>query len=346
MFDLTPPVCVSKCYGFSVIRIGRHFESCQIYMDNGIPPRDFVRCWLAESACLCDGARRLGLLATQIEHDVKGRLGCVAGWMLLVDGDDVVVHDATMGFKECERTFEHAPEDWWRCIKTNKSWFKSGWRMKLKDLKAWNERIHVLFDAIVCTHQLIEEERNVVAGNKRLVAAALDAVHGGKDLRLAFPRDYVKIMRFIGSSVLTDSCGLGGWAGVHPFESEVEPRRSVQELVSWIRGQCVMECELLTLLRKIPSDGIALDVVRVEDVDEGVLMNMINEARLPFRAVDLVAFIARDPLGKGSHLRHGRCARDMLGYLLENAANVILGVCNGTAWATFPIRPNEGGRAS
>ena len=336
MFDLTPPVFVSKCYGNSIIRIGSHFESCQIYKDKAMSPCDFVKLWLGESSSLCRHMRKLGLLATQVERDEKGRLGCIAGWILLVDDDIVVVHDATIGLKEFEYTFEYPPDEWWRCIKANRSWLRSDWRMSLKDLIAWNEILNALSHSMVFTKQLIEEERRAVSTNRRLVGTTLSVIQGGSDLYAIFPRDYMKRMRFIGSSVYTDFCGLGGWAGVQSFRSEVAPCRSVRALSLWVRSQTSIGNGTLVFLRQVSGEGIYCSHVRVKDANEEVLQQMVDDVKLPFQAVDVVAFLTRGNF-RGSFSGSGRITKDSFGELLGRATNVILGVCNGTAWVTFPV---------
>ena len=74
----------------------------------------------------------------------------------------------------------------------------------------------------------------------------------------------------------------------------------------------------------------------MKDANEEVLQQMVDDVKLPFQAVDVVAFLTRGNF-RGSFSGSGRITKDSFGELLGRATNVILGVCNGTAWVTFPV---------
>ena len=171
-------------------------------MGEGVEPVDFIKLWGWETNAICRGKRQRGILPTQIERNNVGRWGCTAGWLLFRIGDEIMIWDAaTIGFKECRRTFDLSPMNWWKCVPVGQQRLKSVWRKTtVASLMAWYDRVLTLQLATVSTHELAYEESKTRMRNKQIVTRALHRFQGGRDLCSIFPVNYIGRMNLIGKS--------------------------------------------------------------------------------------------------------------------------------------------------
>lgn len=111
------------------------------------------------------GRRRRGVLPTQIDRDRKGRLGCVAGWVMVRGKEGVLLHDcANFPLEEQTQTrmFKTSPENWWRCIRAEHWKGTCGvFVVSPASLGLWAERLFTLLHAVDATVDLQDYKRSV-----------------------------------------------------------------------------------------------------------------------------------------------------------------------------------------
>lgn len=342
MFDLTPPVRVKGPFGDSLIRIGDHFESCQIYMGDGVEPSDFVTMWAMECDAICHGRRNSGILATQIERDCDGRWGCVAGWLVLRQKDEILVFDgASIGFREGSATFGKKAKDWWRCVRFTKRMKAAAvWkRVPFSEFRDWCKRIRALSSAMESTGELIEDEARTRTCNRRKVLAILGKVNGGRELQARFPNDFMERMHFVSRGFRRREYEMGGEAGSHDFGRKLYPGRNDEMLRWWMHRQFSQGAAVIVFLKPhgAVDNGVSVGFVRRSDAETADLHAMVERSRIASKAVDCIALSAmRLPNGFASASDAISPVREFK-RLLRSVHEVVLGVCDGTSWAAFKI---------
>ena len=343
MFDLWPPVKVIGKYGDSVIRVNDCYESCQMYMDDGVSPVDFLRLWKMESSAICSGRRKRGILATQIERNQEGKWGCVAGWLVFRIDDHIAIYDgASIGFKESGKTFGVIPKDWWRYIRVKRQRLDHAWKkVSVAAFKVWNDRIATLLSATVSTYELNEEECKTKSRNMRIVERAMYEIQGGREIFRLFPSDYMDRMLLIEKTLGHGSCDMGGPAGVHEFDKQLSLCRNVDMLAGWAKRLLTsLGGGALIFLNHINNDRkhVMVSVFRPNVDDEVRLLEILKCVRVLLQGIDYVAFVATTiPDGCRDECLSITMTIPRFRCLLGAATNVLLGICNGTAWATFSL---------
>ena len=337
-----PPIKVIGKYGDSVIRVNDCYESCQMYMDDGVSPVDFLRLWKMESSAICSGRRKRGILATQIVRNHEGKWGCVVGWLVYRVNDYIAICDAaTIGFKESEGTFDLAPKDWWKCVRAKSQRLDHVWKVPIASFLAWNDRIHGLISATVCTHDLIQEERMTRLRNGRIVERVLHGIKGGEELYRRFPSDYMSRLSLITNAIRKRCYNIGGSAGVHEFDEDLYPKRNVDMLKWWMKNQIASSgATTVAFLNHVDcrNNHVAISMISPTVGDAARFSEMLKSAKILSQGIDYVAFATRQSLNGCVH----KCmpmimTRRDFRLLLDSATSVLLGICNGTAWATFSL---------
>ena len=346
MFDIWPPVKVKGKYGNSIIRVGNYHESCQTYMDDGVAPEDFVRLWLSESIEICRGRRKRGILATQIERNHEGKLGCVAGWLIFRIGDSIAIRDgASIGFKECARTFDLPPKDWWRCIRANKQRLDHAWKkVSGAAFRDWCGHLQTLANAMKDTNELVEDELQMKIRNRRNMSLNLNKISGGPELQTRFPADLMDQIRFVCKGVRRHEHKIAGAAGAYDFTKKLYPERNEEMLAWWMRWQFSRGAAAIVILNPNGAleSGVPVHIVHGRDITGADISCFSTRARIAAKAIDRVAFSAMQLPDRLASVKDAVCPLHQFKRLLKSAAEVILGVCDGTAWATFPLNKEIG----
>ena len=337
MFDLTPPVNVCGGYGNSIIRVESVYESCLIFLVGGVSVSSLLGLRLQESDAVIRGVRRKGILPTQIDKDNEGHLGCVAGWIILRSDDNILIVDgASIGFGESAKTFAMKPENWWKCINDNEKRRRSAWKMTSIDaFRNWSERVYALIHSIEATEDLLSDMRRVGRSNRRVLEKAFCMALCGDKLRSRLPSNVVNLLRFVdGGKGGTANCKIGGRIESYDLKEAITPSRNQRILLWWVGHVASMGCKSVVFLPSVDCASSATMINCDAPIAESDVNDILSRTRLTSPGVDHVAFASTATYSWGKN-DDARCQIpcECVDEMLVGLQSVILGVCNGTAWA-------------